>query len=392
MKHKSVGMILFLIFLYSVGMNFHHPITPTLFSELNLPSYIFGTSFAVMCLFSFLFSMYWGDKVNVIGRVKVFALCSIMYAFGQYCLSIANNELFIYVGRAVSGSFSGGCAVASLTYLIDISPLEKRGTNIAISTAIITASGTLGFLLGGIIGNSNYMISLYVQIIWMVSVGIIALLFLEETYINKGYRSKSNINPFVSFINMKKYMDKALFIILFVVFFANFATSSYDNSFNYYLKAVLDLTPISNGIFKFVFGLVGLCANMTINIYIVRKLNVNFSLMMTLLLCALFPIGSLLSNNMITFVLFNVLFFAVNSIYQPLLQTVGIKDRFNEDVSNITGIINSIKSLGMVCGSSIAGFVFDYNHDFPFMISIVMFLFATIVCYFTIKSSVKVVL
>ena len=53
-------------------MNFHHPVTPTLFTNLNLPSYVFDTSFATMCLFSFLFSMYFGKKENVVGRVKVF--------------------------------------------------------------------------------------------------------------------------------------------------------------------------------------------------------------------------------------------------------------------------------------------------------------------------------
>ena len=104
-------------------MNFHHPVTPTLFTNLNLPSYVFDTSFATMCLFSFLFSMYFGKKENVVGRVKIFVLCAIMYALRQFCLSIDTNEIYIYIGRAVSGIFSGGCMVSTLAYLIDVSPL-----------------------------------------------------------------------------------------------------------------------------------------------------------------------------------------------------------------------------------------------------------------------------
>ena len=381
MKRKSIFLILSLTGLSNIGMNFHHPITPTLFTDLNLPSYIFGTSFAVMCLFSFLSSMYWGDKINSIGRVKVFAICTFAYGIGQFFLLIAPNEMFIYFGRAISGIFASGAAVSALTYLLDIVSVEKRGHYIAISTAIITVCSTIGFLFGGILGEFHYKYSLIFQVIWMFVLAILSLLLLEETNNKDNYNTSSSFNPFMA----RHHMTFSLAIILFIVFFANFASSSYDNSFNYYLKAVLDLTPIANGVFKFIFGIVGLIANMTLNIWIVKKTNINVSLTIVLVLCALFAFGSLYFEGIIPFIIFNIIFFGFNSVYLSLLQTISLNSKSTDEISIISGIINSFKSLGMVCGATVAGFVFDIDADLPFIISICMFIIAAIFTLTTIR-------
>ena len=378
-KTKSIKLMFIINSLSYIGMNFHHPITPTLFTELNLPSYIFGTSFATMCLFSFLFSIYWGEKINKYGRVKILAISTFMYGIGQLCLLLANNEAFIYLGRALAGTFVGGNTVALISYIIDLSDDNNRGKNISILTASSTISGSIGYLIGGFAGNTNYKISLYIQIIWMILLSIFIIFKVEETYINKDYVAK-NTNPFKSFINMKKYMNYTLLLILFMVLFSNLATSSYDNSFNYYIKAILDLTPTSNGLFKFAFGIIGLIINMTINIWILRSNNISKKLAIILLLCGLFPIGALLFSDMIPFIMFNVLFFACNYMYQPILQTISLENKYDNDISVITGIVNSIKYLGMVIGSSFAGFIFDIHYNLPFIISIIGFILASIFC------------
>lgn len=41
--------------------NFHQPITPLYFTDLNLPDHIFGTSYACMVFALFLASSIWGS-------------------------------------------------------------------------------------------------------------------------------------------------------------------------------------------------------------------------------------------------------------------------------------------------------------------------------------------
>ena len=49
-KKKSVFRMLVITVLLGIGMNFHHPVTPTLYTAMGLPSRIFGTSMAVCIL------------------------------------------------------------------------------------------------------------------------------------------------------------------------------------------------------------------------------------------------------------------------------------------------------------------------------------------------------
>ena len=67
-KKKSVFRMMVITVLLGIGMNFHHPVTPTLYTAMELPSRIFGTSMAVMCFFSFLTSVFWGEFSNHIGQ------------------------------------------------------------------------------------------------------------------------------------------------------------------------------------------------------------------------------------------------------------------------------------------------------------------------------------
>ena len=98
-KKKSVFRMLVITVLLGIGMNFHHPVTPTLYTAMGLPSRIFGTSMAVMCFFSFLTSVFWGEFSNHIGRVKVFTISCVCYGLAQLSLGFSSSELMVLISR-----------------------------------------------------------------------------------------------------------------------------------------------------------------------------------------------------------------------------------------------------------------------------------------------------
>lgn len=390
MKKKSVFRMFVLSALIGIGMNFHHPITPTLFTELNLPSYVFGSSFAIMCFFGFLTSIFWGEFSDRVGRVNVFAITCIGYGLSQYLLMTADSELGVYFARACSGICSGGINVSTFAYVVDLSSPKDKGLNIAKYTAILSVFAAVGYLLGGFIGSSTYQNSLIIQIIWMFATGILSLFYVAESYTEKVKNKNllQSLSPFSSFKSIKRFASVSFVLLLVAVFLTNLASGSYDNSFNYYLKAVLDFNPIYNGVFKAAFGITGLIANLTINIWIVKKTDIDKSNIIVLLFCALLPLGSLNNNNFILFAIFNILFFTANAIHQPIIQSMGLIGQSSENVGVIIGIISSIKNLGQVCGALIAGFVFGIDYNYPFILSILAFSLAVIICLIRLKTRV----
>ena len=104
-----------------------------------------------------------------------------------------------------------------------------------------------------------------------------------------------------------------------------------------------------------------------------RKTNVAKSNALLLLFGSISMLGVLIFDTVVPFILFTILYLGINAISVPVLQSL-VSGRASAQNSNLVmGFYNAIKSLGMVAGSLIAGFVYDYNPKFPFMLAAISF-------------------
>ena len=156
---KSMMIFFFLSIFQNIANNLAHPVTPTLIKNLNLGNYMFGVAYAAMAFGQFLFSPFWGKMTKVIGERKQMTIGVLGYALGQFMFMIAKNEAMIIVARFIGGVGMSGFTVAALSYLIRISDDAHRGQNLTYYTTITTVCSTLGYLIGGIAGDQNIMLS-----------------------------------------------------------------------------------------------------------------------------------------------------------------------------------------------------------------------------------------
>lgn len=385
MKKLSIQRMFLLTILLGIGMNIHHPVTPTLFTDLNLPARIFGTSFAIMAFFSFLTAPFWGQLSDRIGRIKVFMISCVVYGIAQFFLGFSSTEVSVLVSRALAGAFGAGASIVTMAYIVDISEVNKRASNIAIYTALQSISLAIGYLMGGFLGTISFKLAFNTQAIWMILIGILGMIICEESYvsdikISKGSLLKS-MNPLSLFKGTKSFMNNQMIIFLIIALLTAFASSCYDNAFNYYLKDQLHFLPAYNGILKAVIGLIGLVANFTINIWIIKKTNTRKSLIAVLLLCAITSFSALLSSQLILFILFNISFFTVNAIYLPIIQAMAVDGKERNVIGVVTGIFGAIRNMGSVFGSLLAGFVYGFGNQYPFIISGLLFILSVVFAY-----------
>lgn len=383
MKKKSILRMLIITAVMAIFMNIHHPVTPTLFSEMNLPSRIFGTSFAAMCFFSFLTSPFWGEMSDTMGRVKVLMISCIGYGIAQLTLGYSYSELTVLLSRSFAGLFSSGTSIASVAYVADLCTDEERGKKMSIYIAIQSVFLAAGYLFGGVLGSISFKTAFTVQGCGMILIGILSYLMVEESLDKKKEIAKGQlfkqINPFASFMNARFLLNSSMMIFIAAVVLSSFASTCYDNAFNYYLKDQMNFIPIYNGIVKAVIGLVGLIANFTINMWIVSKTRVRLSLAVVLLLCCLSSAaGILLTGNLMLFLGFNLCFYTVNAIYQPIIQTLSYENRNSSEIGIVSGLINATKSLGNVAGSLFAGMIYEISAMLPFLAASAFFAGASV--------------
>lgn len=379
-KKYHLTIFFIVIALESLAANFAHPITPTLIKELALPDYAFGLLFAGMAFTNFLFSPFWAKQVKRMGSKKVLGICCIGYGVGQAMFAMMSTLPTILCARLLSGFFVGGIMVSFLTYIIHQSTPDNRGKLLALSATFTTVFGAFGYLVGGFVGVLSIPITFALQSITLMSCGILFYFLLLDDH-EDAPRMQSlwkEANPFQAFLDSKKFMSISFALLFFVVFLTSTATTAYDQNFNYYIKDVFNFNSSYNGMLKAVVGFISLFANTTICMWILKRTNVKKSVIYVLGAAGITLIMVTLLDDILPFVLMNIVFFGVNAIYIPLLQDMCATKSKENDSNMVMGFYNAMKSLGMIAGALFAGFIYAFGPKLSFFYAGIFFLISTL--------------
>ena len=367
-----------LVALESLAANLAHPITPTLIQTLGLPDYMFGLMFAGMAITNFLFSPFWGKLADYLPSRTILLIGCIGYGLGQLFFWQASTPAAIMTARCFSGFFVGGLSVAMLTYLVNTSAPVSRSRNLTLHATIVTVSSTFGYLIGGFAGEISLDIAFGLQVGVLILCGLLfGVLLLNDRPSGASrppFRTMAKgANPFSAFAAGRQFMTAAFAILFGVVLLSVFASTAYDQCFNYYIKDQFGFSSAYNGTIKAVIGIISLTANMTLCLYIVRKTDVARSNAIILLCGSALLLGAVLTDAVVPFILLTALYLGVNAISVPVLQSL-VSGRASSDNSNLVmGFYNAMKSLGMVLGALAAGLVYGWNPKLPFLLAAICF-------------------
>lgn len=374
MKKVSIARLYLFYGLFSIFCNLAHPVTPTMFIEKGFGDYLFGVSFAAMSFSYFIGSLIWGRIGDRYGHIKVMAITMPVYGFAQFVFGITHTAFMTIAARLVAGFFSAGVFVCSMAYLVDMTDQESRGRHMSYYVAFNSVGAAFGYFIGGLVGNASILAVFILQTSAILLCGILTYVMLEDTQTSDNNFSLSmSINPFKSYNDIMGKMSIVLTTFLIAVFLTSFATTAYDNAFNYYLKDALNLPSSYNGIIKAIIGIVTLIVNFTINIYIVNHTETRKSIITVLLLCGISSMAVSFISGLYPFFIGNIVFFMFNAIYLPIQQSIVTSGHDSKTSGLISGIFNSVRAIGMIFGSLFSGFIYEWGNKLPFVTSSLIF-------------------
>lgn len=384
MKKISIKRLYVLISLYCVFANFAHPVTPTIIHNLKLAEYMFGVAFSVMSFGILVFSPFWSKIASEYGSVKISMICLVGYGVGQGVFGIATNEIEIIVGRLISGFFVGGISVTQLLYVIENQIEEKRSSNLAIIAMLYAIFSPVGYLFGGFLGDYSIKLTFLLQVIGLIFCGLIYPIILKDAEIERK-KSKLKImiieaNPIKVVYDSRNVIDSKVIVYLTIVFLGSFALTCHDQVFNYYIKDILNFPPSYNGLLKALVGVMATIFNATVCVYIMKKTNIQKSLISILVITSVFLLAVIFLNTQVIFVVINIIVYGFFAVYQPVVQAV-LAFICKKEGATIVGVFNSFKSLGMVLGSLFAGFVYSFGSEQAFKVALVATLMAALFAY-----------
>ena len=201
--------------MFNLAANFAHPITPTVIKNLALGDYMFGVAYGAMMGLNFLFSPFWGKLNEQINSKTTMLICGIGYAVGQILFWQSTSQTTLIFARMFSGFFTGGAYVSFLTYIVNVTPVEKRGQNLTILATVASVCAAFGYFIGGMLGEISIDLTFVVQAIVLASSGVLFYIFCNNDC-NTIKKQKLSVlvkqaNPFISFKQAKSFMNKKYF-------------------------------------------------------------------------------------------------------------------------------------------------------------------------------------
>ena len=371
MRYKTRFALFFgAMILFNLAANFAHPVTPTIIQNLQLHDYMFGVALAMMQLANFLMSPVWGKLNSKISSRLTLLIGCCGYGLAQLWFALATTELMIILARLFAGVFVGGIFVSFLTYVVNMADPKDQPKYLTWSATIQSVAGAFGYLVGGVLGEYSIKGTFLIQALCLVVTGT-AFFFIclpdkqTEGKLRLGQIVK-DANPFGAFKDCAKFMTLSFAMLFVVNILINFGNTGFDQAFNYYLKAQLNLTSSYNGIIKAAVGLVSFVANMTLCIWIIQKTDTKKSLAVLVGICTLASIATLISPKIGIFITFSILVYAGYSVSLPVLQNMVATQADPAQKNLVMGFYNSTKSLGSIAGSLTAGFIYAIHPKLPF--------------------------
>ena len=378
MKYKTRFFLFFAaLILFNLAANFAHPVTPTLIQNLALPDYMFGLMLAMMMIFNFLFSPFWGKINTVISSRTTLLISSFGYAAAQLGFAYASTQGMILFVRALAGVFVGGAYVSFLTYVINMAKAEDQGKFLTYSATIQAVFSAFGYLVGGLLGEYSIRAAFLLQAGCLALSGIVFYIACLPDNVETEKASMGQVlrqsNPLQAFLDGRHFMNLAFVLLFAVNILTNFGNTGFDQVFNYYLKDQLALTSGYNGLIKAAVGLISFAFNMTLCLWIIRKTDTAGSMLVITAVCTAASAGALLVPQMGGYIACSVLAYAGYSVSLPVLQHMVAEKADPVQKNLVMGFYNATKSLGSIIGSLMAGFLYGLHVKLPFLVVVIAY-------------------
>ncbi len=379
----NLTLFFVIYFLYTFVSNFVHPVTPAFLQMINCSNSMFGFAFAAMALGQFLVSALWGKVGDRVGYAKATAFGFLGYGVSAIIFSMATSWHLVVLGRFIGGIGLASVQVNSMAYIAALdAPAEDRNSLLVIYSSMMGIGGAFGFLVGGLIGDINLYYSFYVQAAALFAMTLITYFMVKEHATFQKAESKltmKDVNPFTSTFESMKLLNITITVFLISALLTFFASTGFDQNFNYFLRAKFNFAPSSSGMFKAVVGLISLAINMTINMWLIRRFNISKAMNITIIMAAVALFGVVWAPNQTMVMAFALLYYEGYAMYTPLQQAVMLKNDNASSKGAVAGLFNTSRSIGMMAGPTFAGLIFDINPNYAFIAFAIALVLAAVV-------------
>ncbi len=382
-SHKRALIIIFaVVFFDLLAFGIVIPILPYYARQFNATGTQLGWLMTSFSLMQFLFSPFWGQLSDRIGRRPVLVVSVIGSAISMVILGFATSLWWLFAARLFAGVSAANISTAT-AYISDITTEEKR----AGAMGMIGAAFGLGFIFGPAIGGYfsawGYNVPMFIAAGLAVLNALFILWRLPEPQLTEEERHSHRRE--VSWRALKQTMARPnLGRIVFQFFLVTVAFVHLEVVFAFFVKDTFNYSARQAG---FLLALVGIIM-VIIQGGLIGKLSRHFGeLRLVIVGPLLISLGLILvpttaAIGLWPFVICLAVVAVGNAINNPTLMSLVSKTAERHESGAAMGVYQSAGSMARILGPLSAGWLYDHiGRGSPFQVAGVLMALAFLLSF-----------
>lgn len=344
------------------------PILPAYLISIGQAGTAAGLIIALFAAAQFVMSPIAGRWADRYGRRKMIISGLGVLALSMFVFYFSDSITVLYLSRIIGGIGAALLIPAIFAYVSDITTMDQR----AKGNSMISAAMSLGIVIGPGIGGFLADYGLKVPLLVSALVGLLAVVF-SAIYLKESLEDKPEvmIKPESMVMEIRNSFGKPYIIPLVITLVMSFGLMAYESVLGLYIDNSFGATPKDIAVMVTATGIVSVIIQLFAVDWIVRTIGELNVLTVFLAVAAGGFLLSVIAGSYSMFFVVTMIIFLASSILRPVLTTL-VSKLAGDEQGFAMGMNNSYMSIGNVAGPLLAGRLYDVNHDFPFLLGLVV--------------------
>lgn len=370
-QRKKITLLMVNMFIAIASFGIIVPIMPAYLVSINQGGTAAGLMIAIFAGAQLLFSPLGGKWADLYGRRNMIILGLSLLAVSMGMFYATDSIWVLYASRIIGGIGDAFLVPAIFAYIADITTPTQR----AKGTGMVTASMSLGLVIGpgigGFLAEFDLKLPFLVSAIVTLAAVLFSVLLLKESdetrAANKAGVTFDDDESMLEGIGRSAKMP--YFVPLIITFVMSFGLVAYESVIGLYLTEQYASTSKDIALMITATGTISVIVQLFVVDRLVRRFG---EVPVIIAFLGLATAGFLLSFIAGSYVMFfgvtTVIFMAM-AILRPVLNIL-ISKMAKGEVGFAMGMNTAYMSLGNVLGPLSAGLLYDFNINYPFMLGL----------------------
>ncbi|MFJ7735838.1 MFS transporter [Lysinibacillus sp. NPDC097287] len=380
----ALYILMFNMFIAMGSIGIIIPVMPEYLKIFGAAGQVLGLLIASFALAQFVFSPIAGNLSDQYGRKNLIVFGLVVTGLSQIAFGLSTEVWMLFVARFLGGLGSAFIAPPIMAFVADVTTYEERGKGMG----MLGAAMSLGFMIGPGIGGFLSTVSLhfpfYMAGAAAILAAILSLVLLPNTKPSSSQKAQKQDNLAKQMIRSVKM---PYFVMLIIMLVFSFGIANFQATLSLFVTQKFNYTPTDIAIILTVGGAVGVVVQMFIITPLFKRFGEMKVVLVNLLVASISIFLILFVSGFALILVVATIFSTATTLIRPAVNTL-ISKLAGSEQGFAAGLNNAYMSLGNMIGPALAGILFDWNMDSPYIFgAIILFACFLLALIWTMKKA-----